>query len=97
VPQALGRSRGGSTTKLHAVADACGRLVQMGLTAGHRHDAPQAWPLLEGLAPAYLIADRGYYSDSLVAVLAARGTHAVILPRRKHRHPRAYDATSSYA
>jgi len=74
------------------VADARGRPVRLGLTAGQRHDAPQALPLLGELAPTYLIADRGYDSDPLVAVLAARGTHAVIPPRRKRRHPRAYDA-----
>ena len=79
------------TTKLHAVADARGRPVRLALTAGQRHDAPQAVPLLEGLAPAYLIADRGYDSDPLVAALAARGTQAVIPPRRKRRHPRAYE------
>ncbi|OON65174.1 IS5 family transposase, partial [Hymenobacter sp. CRA2] len=62
------------------------------LTAGQRHDAPQARPLLQGLAPARLIADRGYDSDPLVAELARRGTQAVIPPRRKRRHPRAFDA-----
>lgn len=62
------------------------------LTAGQRHDAPQALPLLERLAPVYLIADRGHDSDPLVAVLAARGTCAVIPRRRPRRHPRAYDA-----
>ena len=61
-------------------------------TAGQRHDAPLALPLLDGLAPAYLIADRGYDSDPLVAGLAARGTRAVIPPRRKRQYPRAYDA-----
>lgn len=73
-------------------ADARGRLVRCRLSAGQRHDAPHALPLLQGLAPAYLIADRGYDSDPLVAALAARGTHAVIPPRRKRRHPRTYDA-----
>lgn len=62
------------------------------LTAGQCHDAPQALPLLADLAPAYLIADRGYDSDLLVATLAVRGTCAVIPPRRKCRTPRAYDA-----
>jgi transposase len=65
--------------------------VRCRLTAGQRHDAPQALPLLEGLVPAHLIADRGYDSDPLVAALAARGTVSVIPPRRKRRHPRAYD------
>lgn len=73
-------------------ADARGRLRRCRLSAGQRHDAPQALPLLDGLAPAYLVADRGYDSDAFVAALAARGTCAVIPPRRKRRHPRPYDA-----
>jgi transposase len=95
-PQALGRSRGGLTSKLHVAADAQGRLVRCLLTAGQRHDAPQALPLLQGLRPAFVVADRGYDSDPLVAALAARGTCAVIPPRRKRRHPRPYD-TARYA
>ena len=74
------------------VADARGRPVRCHLTAGQRHDAPQALPLLAGLAPMFVVADRGYDSDSLVAALAARGMQAVIPPRRKRRHPRAFDA-----
>ena len=62
------------------------------LTAGQCHDAPQALPLLGGLIPAYVVADRGYDSDPLVAELAHRGTQAVIPSRRKRRQPRPYDA-----
>ncbi|WP_078010756.1 transposase [Hymenobacter sp. CRA2] len=47
--------------------------------------------MLADLAQAYLVADRGYDSDPLVAVLAAHSTCAVILPRRKRRHPRTFD------
>lgn len=79
------------TSKLHVAADARGRFVRGCLTPGQRHDAPQALPLLEGLAPTYVVADRGYDSDPLVAALAARGICAVIPPRRKRRAPRAYD------
>lgn len=79
------------TSKLHVVADARGRFVRGCLTAGQCHDAPQALPLLGDLAPVWLIADRGYDADPLVATLAARGTGAVIPPRRKRRHPRPYD------
>jgi transposase len=74
-------------------ADARGRPVRCRLSAGQRHDAPQALPLLEGLRPAHLVADRGDDSDPLVAALAARGTCAVIPPRRTRRHPRGYDAS----
>jgi transposase len=38
------------------------------------------------------VADRGYDADPLVAACAARGTCAVVPPRRKRRHPRADDA-----
>lgn len=79
------------TSKLPVVAAARGRFVRGCLTAGQRPDAPQALPLLGDLAPAYLLADRGYDADPLVAALAARGTCAVIPPRRKRRHPRSYD------
>lgn len=48
--------------------------------------------MLKGLAPAYVVADRSYDSDPLVAGLAARGTCAVIPPRRKRRTQQTYDA-----
>jgi transposase len=44
------RGRGGLITKLHAMADARGRPVRLGLTAGQRYNALQALPLLDGLA-----------------------------------------------
>ncbi|OGX87967.1 hypothetical protein BEN49_10370 [Hymenobacter coccineus] len=69
-----------------------GRPVRCRLTAGQRHDASQARPLPDGLAPAYPVANHGSDADPLVAALATRGTCAVIPPRRKRRHPRAYDA-----
>ncbi|MGI4735250.1 MAG: IS5 family transposase [Janthinobacterium lividum] len=78
-------------SKLHVVADARGRLVRVCRTACQRPDAPQALPLLDGLVPAYLIADRGYNADALEAALAVRSTQAVIPPRRKRRLTRAYD------
>ena len=81
------------TSKLHVVADAQGRFVRGCLTAGQRHDAPQVLPLLGELAPVWLIADCGYDADPLVAALAARGSCAVILLRRKWRHLRVYDPT----
>ncbi|QIL77859.1 IS5 family transposase [Hymenobacter sp. HDW8] len=89
-PQASGAAAA-ADQQLHVVADAQGRLVRVGLTAGQRHDAPQALPLLEGL-PQPTSCRPGYDADPLVAALAARGTCAVIPPRRKRRYPRAYDA-----
>lgn len=87
---AIGRSRGGPTTKLHALVDGQGRLVAFLITPGQRGDAPVAAELI-GLAPpsATLAADRAYDSDALRQLLIARGTTPVIpnAPYRKRLHP----------
>lgn len=78
----MGRSRGGLTTKIHALVDAEGRPVRLILTAGQAGDAPVAAALLEDLAPgATLIADRAYDTDAIRDLAAARGAWADIPPR----------------
>lgn len=88
--QAIGRSRGGRTTKIHAVVDGCGRPVALEISAGQRGDAPLACHLLEPLPPGNLCAaDTAYDSDRLRQFLIERGTQPVIPnnPRRKHLQP----------
>jgi transposase len=88
--QAIGRSRGGPTTKIHAVVDGQGRPLAFVLTAGQRGDGPVAPELLANLPSAELcIADAAYDSDALRQQLLARGTRPVIPnnPTRKRRHP----------
>ena len=58
--QALGRSRGGFTTKIHALVDALGNPLRLTLTAGQRHDITQAESLTVEVPPTILIADKGY-------------------------------------
>ena len=70
----MGRSRGGLTTKIHALVDADGRPVKLMLTPGQAGDAPVATALLEDLAPgATLIADRAYDTNTIRDLAAARG------------------------
>ena len=45
--EALGRSRGGFSTKIHVVCDALGNPLEIALTPGQAGDCPQAKPLLE--------------------------------------------------
>ena len=45
--QAVGRSRGGRNTKIHALADAKGRLIAILLTGGEAHDCPVAERLID--------------------------------------------------
>jgi len=60
----MGRSRGGLTTKIHAVTDASGLPIRLALTAGETHDAVPARELLSGLQKGQIIlADKAYDAD----------------------------------
>lgn len=89
--QALGRSRGGFSTKIHIAVDALGNPLRLLLTAGQRHDSPQAVHLIADYAPLALIADKGYDADPLIEAVAAKGILAVIPPRKNRLVPREYD------
>ena len=55
----MGRSRGGLTTKIHALVDAMGLPIVLKLTAGQAHDARSAEDMFETLRAAnILLADR---------------------------------------
>jgi transposase len=63
--------------------------VRFILTAGHRGDAPQAEPLIEGLPAQVFMADTAYDSDRLRQAVADKGAVAVIPnnPSRASKHP----------
>src|SRR5690606_30268297 len=60
--QALGRSRGGFSCKIHITVDGLGNPLRLRLTGGHCHDITQAEALVEGLEFEHLLGDRGYAS-----------------------------------
>jgi transposase len=63
-PQDMGRSRGGLTSKIHAVVDSNGLPVNLALTPGEAHDNRLCSILLSALLPqTMLLADRGYDAD----------------------------------
>jgi transposase len=77
----MGRSRGGLTTKIHALVDANGLPVTLKLTAGQAHDGRSAADMLDSLAAGQiLIADRAYDSDALRQTLDKRGAWANVKP-----------------
>ena len=77
----MGRSRGGLTTKIHALVDANGLPVALKLSEGQAHDGKSAADMLGGLkAGQVLIADRAYDSDLLRHTMRARGAWANIKP-----------------
>ena len=77
----MGRSRGGLTTKIHALVDANGLPIAVKLSAGQAHDGRSAADMLDGLGEGQiLLADRAYDSDALRTTLSARGAWANIKP-----------------
>ena len=77
----MGRSRGGLTTKIHALVDADGLPVALKLTEGQAHDGASATDMLAGLrAGQILLADRAYDSNALRQALKSRGAWANVKP-----------------
>jgi len=85
---ALGRSRGGFSTKVHALVDTQGRPLHVELTPGQQHDCTVAKEIIavhaQGKA---VIADTAYDSDDIIAQVRAQQMKPVICPhpRRKTR------------
>lgn len=63
----------------------------MVITSGTAADCTQASTLIEGLTADYLLADKGYDSETIVDQAAAQGMIAVIPPRKNRKNQRVYD------
>ena len=79
--QAIGRSRGGLTTKIHTLVDALGNPVELMLTPGQAHDLTCAEPLIANADPGALLGD----------TLTQRGITPVIPPKANRATKRACD------
>ncbi|WP_133884064.1 MULTISPECIES: IS5 family transposase [unclassified Glycomyces] len=94
---ALGRSRGGWTTKIHLAADNSQTVMSVTLTAGQRADSPHLPAVLDAISvprtgpgrpktrPGRVLADKGYPSRANRAYLRERGITAVIPDRADQR------------
>ena len=93
--QALGRSRGGPTTKIHLICDALGNPLKFTLTGGQIHDVTAAPDLLDKVESLgeFTIADKGYDSDEFRERIRDCKSEPVI-PGRKNRNEKIeYDKT----
>jgi transposase len=87
----MGRSRGGLTTKIHALVDADGLPIALKLTEGQAHDGRSAADMLDTVvAGTILLADRAYDSDERRETLAARGAWANIKPVSRRKTPQVF-------
>jgi transposase len=86
--QSMGRSRGGLTSKIHAVVDTNGLPIRLALTMGEAHDNRLAGKLLSRMkSGTMLLADRGYDADRIRALAAERGVWANIPPTCNRNEP----------
>lgn len=89
--QALGRSRGGFSTKLHILAEGLGNGPRFILTGGQRHDVTQADVLIDSLQFDHVIADTAYDANWFLARIAELDSVAVIPPHTNRTEQRDYD------
>jgi transposase len=99
--EAIGRPRGGLSTKIHLAVDGRGRPLAVLLTPGQAGDNPQLLPLLDTIRvntpgprrprkrPDTLIADKGYAHDPTRRALRRRGIRHTIPERRDQLARRA--------
>ena len=80
---AMGRSKGGLTTKVHMLADAHGNPQEFEITEGQAHDMREAHNLARKTEAEVLLGDKGYDSEALREELLNKGVVPVI-PRRKN-------------
>jgi transposase len=94
-PQALGRSRGGWTTKIHLVAADARTALTFALSPGQAHDAPEGRKLLHRVGkqpgPIPLLMDRAYEGDETRQLAVELGYVPVVPPKDNRRRPWDYD------
>lgn len=84
--QAIGRSVGGNTTKIHMAVDGFGLPIEFEITGGDVHDCKVAPELIEKLPVAmYTIADKGYDSDELRMFIRNKQSIPIIPKKRNSK------------
>ncbi len=102
--QALGRSRGGFSTKIHVVTDGKGILLSVTATPGQSGDAPEFPHVMQEVAvssdikarrPQAVAGDKGYSSKAIREWLNQRSITAII-PKRSNEHQKGRFPASIY-
>jgi len=82
--EAVGKSRGGNTTKIHLAVDSYGLPIEFKLTGGEVNDSIVAPDLIEQLPDSdYVAADKGYDSESIRELIRQKNATPVI-PRKRN-------------
>jgi len=89
--KALGRSRGGMTTKIHLLANELGLPVDFLVTGGQVNDCTQAIELLGERRAEWVLADKGYDSQAILDHIEAMGAVAVVPSKSNRKQQRTHD------
>lgn len=89
--QALGRSRGGFSTKIHFVVNGIGKPLRAMLTPGQAADSPQVPLLFDQFSPRVAILDKAYDTDAVLAFFTSQDAIPVIPPKANRVVQRDYD------
>ena len=90
----MGRSRGGLTTKIHALVDAKGLPFRFELTPGQVHDSQAAALLLDDLQPdSFVLADKAYDAGWIRELIEAQDAAANIPDRSNAKKSHAFSPT----
>lgn len=86
-------SRGGKTTKIHAIVDALGNPVYLQLSSGNENDCAVAVDVLShvSLAGNMVIADRGYDTDEILVYIEDQDARHTIPPKSSRTYQRTCD------
>lgn len=103
---ALGRSKGGFSTRIHLRAESGGKLIALLITAGQRHEQSVFETLMETAAvkragrgrprirPERVVGDKGYSSRKIRWYLRKRGIGAVIAHHKGEHQSGCFDKAS---
>lgn len=90
--EAIGRSRGGLTSKVHHAVDGLGFIRRVLTSPGQQADCRHAEALTQGLHPLAVVGDKGYDCDGLRDHWQARGIGVCVPPKRNRVVQHAYNA-----
>ena len=87
--KAVGRTKGGLNTKIHAIVDGLGNPVVFLLSPGNHNDSTHAIDLMDktDLTGSNLLGDKAYGTKEILAYINEHGATVVIPPKSNAKDP----------
>ncbi len=92
----IGRSKGGCTTKIHALTDVHGKPIRLTITPGQQHDSTVVTDFLDFVKAPHFLADKAYDTNEILSECRLRDIQAVI-PSTKRRKKKRRINKAMYA